>query len=132
MRSIVFCLSLLFLPALALANSGGGEAKEVAGPQYMEMTPKFTVNLIEPRKYLMVNVQLLVDGEAAASITKHMPALRNELILLYSGRSITTLQTSEQREALRKETFDVLKKTLKKYGTSKGFEDVFFTEFMLA
>ncbi len=132
MRAIVLFLSLLFIPVLAIANEGS-EAKEAAGPEYLEMTPKFTVNLTESKKYLMVNVQLLIDGAAVVeTVKKHMPALRNELILLYSGRSIATLQTSEQREALRKETFETLKKALDKYGTSKGFEDVFFTEFLLA
>ncbi|MEQ1528959.1 MAG: flagellar basal body-associated FliL family protein [Methylococcales bacterium] len=132
MRFIILCLSLFLMPAVVMANEGGGEAKEAVGPQYLELTPKFTVNLTEPRKYLMVNVQLLIDGAATESVKKHMSAVRNDLILLFSGRSIATLQTSEQREALRKETFETVKKTLDKYGTSKGFEDVFFTEFLLA
>jgi flagellar FliL protein len=129
MRLFVLLLSLLLIPALAVANE-----EEQSGPviEYLQMGPKFTVNLEEPRKYLMINVQLLVEGaEAVEKVKKHMPALKHELIMLYSGRSMETLQTSEQREALRQETFTALKKVLEKYENSEGFKDVFFTEFLV-
>jgi len=47
------------------------EGAEESGIQYLEMKPKFTVNLSEPKKYLMVQVQLLLeDIEAVAKIKK--------------------------------------------------------------
>jgi len=123
------------MPFFAVANSGGGEKKEEgSGPviEYLEMTPKFTVNLSEPRKYLMINVQLLVEGaEAVAKIKKHMPALRHELIMLYTGRASDQLQTMEQREALRQETVITIRKALEKLENSDGFRDVFFTEILV-
>lgn len=135
MRIIVLLLSLLLMPFFAVANSGGGEKKEEgSGPviEYLEMTPKFTVNLSEPRKYLMINVQLLVEGaEAVAKIKKHMPALRHELIMLYTGRASDQLQTMEQREALRQETVTTIRKALEKLENSDGFRDVFFTEILV-
>lgn len=135
MRIIVLLLSLLLMPFFAVANSGGGEKKEEgSGPviEYLEMTPKFTVNLSEPRKYLMINVQLLVEGaEAVAKIKKHMPALRHELIMLYTGRVSDQLQTMEQREALRQETVITIRKALEKLENSDGFRDVFFTEILV-
>lgn len=129
MRLFVLLLSFLFIPALAVAKE-----EEQSGPviEYLQMGSKFTVNLEEPRKYLMINVQLLVEGaEAVEKVKKHMPALKHELIMLYSGRSMETLQTSEQREALRQETFTALKQVLEKYENSEGFKDVFFTEFLV-
>ncbi|MEQ1621616.1 MAG: flagellar basal body-associated FliL family protein [Methylococcales bacterium] len=134
MRIIVLMLSLLLLPFIATANSGGEKKEEGSGPviEYLEMTPKFTVNLNEPRKYLMVNVQILVEGaEAVAKIKKHMPALRHELIMLYTGRASDQLQTMEQREALRKETFETIHKTLDRLENSDGLRDVFFTEILV-
>jgi len=135
MRIIVLLLSLLLMPFFAVANSGGGEKKEEgSGPviEYLEMTPKFTVNLNEPRKYLMINVQLLVEGaESVAKIKKHMPALRHELIMLYTGRASDQLQTMEQREALRQETVITIRKALEKLENSDGFRDVFFTEILV-
>lgn len=129
MRVLIFLLSLLFLPAFVLAEDEG-DAKPAI--EYLEMAPKFTVNLAGHRKYLMINVQLMIEGEQnVEKIKKHMPALRHELIMLYSGRKETDLASMEQREALRQETIDVIRKTLDKYENNDGFRDVFFTEFLL-
>ncbi|MDP1774875.1 MAG: flagellar basal body-associated FliL family protein [Methylobacter sp.] len=120
MRLWVVILSLLFM-SVAAANEGAKESEAEAGVKYMEMTPKFTVNLAEPKKFLLINVQLLVEGAGAiAAVKKHMPALRHELIMLYSGRPSAELQTMEQREALRQETTKVIRETLEKMEGAKG------------
>ncbi|MGZ5031454.1 MAG: flagellar basal body-associated FliL family protein [Methylobacter sp.] len=152
MRLLVVILSLLFMSA-AVANEEAKESEAEAGVKYLEMTPKFTVNLAEPKKFLLINVQLLVEGaDTIAVVKKHMPALRHELIMLYSGRPSEGLQTMEQREALRQETTDVIRKTLakvaesdKEHGKSAdkehseedkvehagGFKEAYFTEFLV-
>jgi len=153
MRLWVVILSLLFM-SVAGANEGAKEAEAEAGAKYVEMTPKFTVNLAEPKKFLLINVQLLVDGsDTIAAVNKHMPALRHELIMLYSGRPSEELQTMEQREALRQETTAVIRKTLEKMeggdkghgasaekehseeegkaGHEEGFKEAYFTEFLV-
>jgi flagellar FliL protein len=119
MRLFILLFSLAFMSTFALAeeHGGGGEGEkaDVAGPSYLEITPKFVVNLIEPKKYLSINVQLLIEGAPiAAAIKKHMPALKHELIMLFSDRSIDSLQTMEQREALRQQTIDVIHSTIDK------------------
>lgn len=149
MRLLVMLLSLLFI-SVAAANEGAKESEAEAGVKYIEMTPKFTVNLAEPKKFLLVNVQLLVEGAGTiAAVKKHMPALRHALIMLYSGRPSEELQTMEQREALRKETAAVIRQTLEKSedgrhpapaeegrseegaGHPEGFKDAYFTEFLI-
>ncbi len=147
MRLLVLLFSLLFM-SVAAANEGGKESEAEAGVKYMEMTPKFTVNLAEPKKFLMINVQLLVEGAVAIEqVKKHMPALRHELIMLYSGRPAESLQTIEQREALRQETTAIIKETLEKMvssdshgaeekehpeaGPHDGFKEAYFTEFLI-
>ncbi|MDO9047540.1 MAG: flagellar basal body-associated FliL family protein [Methylobacter sp.] len=152
MRLWVVVLSILFM-SVAVANEGAKESEAEAGVKYLEMTPKFTVNLAEPKKFLLVNVQLLVEGAGTiAAVKKHMPALRHELILLYSGRPSEGLQTMEQREALRQETTAVIRKTLEKmeegdkgHGApaekehseeaeaehTEGFKEAYFTEFLV-
>jgi flagellar protein FliL len=131
MRFFVLLLSFLFIPAFVYAQ----EEKESEGAaiEYLEFTPKFTVNLAEPGKYLMVNVQILAEGaDTVARIKKHMPALRHEIIMLFTGRPSDQLQTMEQREALRQETSEVIHKSLDKLETGDGFRDVFFTEFLIS
>ncbi|MGR9014091.1 MAG: flagellar basal body-associated FliL family protein [Gammaproteobacteria bacterium] len=131
MRLLVVILSLLFISA---AVAGEGAEETAVGPEYVEMDPKFIVNLAEPKKFLAINVQLLVEGVSAiAAVKKHMPALRHGLIMLYSGRLSEELQTMEQREALRQETTAVIRQTLEKMegGHDEGFKEAFFTEFMV-
>ena len=100
MRLFILLFSLLCISNFAFANEGGGEAAggeskgDGTGIEYLEITPKFVVNLIEPKKYLSINVQLLIEGkDTGAKIKKHMPALKHELIMLFSDRSIDSLQT---------------------------------------
>ncbi len=129
MRILMLCLSFLFV-----FNTAYAEDEESAEPviEYLEMAPKFTVNLDRPNKYLVVNVQLMVEGETyIEKVKKHLPALRHELIMLYSGRPSAELQTMEQREALRIETKKAITKALEKHLNSDGFRDVFFTEFLV-
>lgn len=132
MQKVIFLAALLLMPLISFANS---EAKsEESGPviEYMEMTPKFTVNLIEPKKYLLVNVQMLVEGaENVARVKKHMPRLRHEMILMLSGLHVADLQTMEQREALRTRTKDLLTEVLVKIEKGDGLRDVFFSEFLV-
>lgn len=145
MRLLVVVLSLLFM-SVAAANEGAKESEAEAGVKYIEMTPKFTVNLAEPKKFLLIDVQLLVEGAGAiAAVKKHMPALRHALIMLYSGRPSDELQTMEQREALRKETTAAIRQTLERMEGgkehhasaeeggehSRGFKDAYFTEFLI-
>jgi flagellar FliL protein len=130
-RLAVLLLSIFFIPSLVWANEGKTELPE-SGIEYLEITPKFTVNLAEPRKYLLVNVQLLLEGpEAVEKTKKNLPAIKHELIILFSGRSAESLHTVGQREALRQETLLAIRKVLDKYENSDGFRDVLFTEFLI-
>jgi len=133
MRFLILCLSLLLtfsLPHVAYAGDDEASTEEVI--EYLEMKPKITVNLDRPNKYLVVDVQLMVEGKKYIDkVKKHLPALRHTLIMLYSGRSPDSLQTMEQREALRKETKKAITKTLDDLSNSDGFRDVYFTEFLV-
>ncbi len=131
MRVVVLLLALSMVFGMARAEEAV-EQEKLPEMEYLEMKPKFTVNLAEKRKYLMVNVQLLIEGEKyIEKVKKHMPLLRHELIMLFSGMSVDELQTMEQREALRLKSKRTITDALDKYGNSDGFRDVFFTEFLV-
>ena len=128
MQFFIIILIVLVFPVNALAEEDAVEPVI----EYLEMTPKFTVNLAERKKYLQINVQLLVAGEdQIENIKKHFPALRHELIMLFSGQSITELQTARQRDKLRTKALAKLTETLAKLDKSDGLKDVFFTEFLV-
>lgn len=163
MRLFILLFSLLCTSHFAFANEGGGEGESKAsGPAYLEITPKFVVNLLENKKYLSINIQMLIDGVATEiAVKKHMPAIKHELIMLFSDRSIDSVQTMEQREALRQEAIEAIHKIVDKaegideeaeaaasvtppdshpkkdkkkdysHLPSGGLKDVFFTEFLV-
>lgn len=131
MQNVILLAILMLLPILGFA---GDDKAEEAGPviEYVDMKPKFTVNLAEPKKYLLVNVQLLVEGaETVEKVKKHLPMLRHELIMMMSGMHVADLQTMEQREALRAKTKELITSSLDKVKSSDGFKDVFFSEFLV-
>jgi len=113
-------------------SAGEDEAAEPV-VEYLEMKPKFTVNLAEPKKYLRVDVQLMVEGDKAIEkVKKHFPAIRHGLIMLFSGKAAANLQTMEQRETLREDALKVVEDTLEKHAKNKdGLRDLFFTEFLV-
>ncbi len=134
MRKLILLISLLLLPLLAVANSEEKKPDESAGPviEYVEFKPKLTVNLAEPKKYLLLNLQMLVEGaEHVEKVKKLMPALRHEMIMMLSGMHVADLQTMEQREALRVKVKATLTELLTKLKNSDGFRDVFFSEFLV-
>lgn len=134
MLKLILLVCLTIMPWLASANSEEKKPDESAGPviEYLEMKPKFTVNLFEPKKYLLVNVQLLVEGAAhVEKIKKMMPVLRHEMIMMLSGLHAADIQTMEQREALRLKTKATITELLNKTQSSDGFQDVFFSEFLV-
>lgn len=132
MQKLILLAALLLMPMLGFAGDDKKEGEEGPVIEYIEMTPKFTVNLAEPKKYLLINMQLLVEGaENVEKIKKHMPMLRHEMILMLSGMPRADLETMEQREALRVKTKDLITEVLTKTENSDGFRDVFFSEFLV-
>lgn len=130
MQKVILLAVLLSLPLLGFAS----EDKEAEGPviEYVDMQPKFTVNLAEPKKYLLVNVQLLVEGaDTVEKVKKHLPMLRHELIMMLSGMHVADLQTMEQREALRAKAKELMAASLAKAKVKDGFKDLFFSEFLV-
>lgn len=129
MRFIFLMIGCLFFSGYVYAED---DEVEVPVIEYLEMQPKFTVNLAERKKYLLVNVQLMVEGtEAVEIINKHLPALRHQLIMLFSGRFAAELQSTGQREKLRQEALESVRDTLQKYTKTEGLKDLFFTEFLV-
>jgi flagellar FliL protein len=119
MRLLVLLFSLMLMPVFAHAEEGGGhggeEKEDPNGVRYVELKPKFVVNLSETKRYLQISVQLLIEGSATADLVKkHMPAIKHELIMLFSDRPTDSLQTMEQREALRQATIETLHKIIDK------------------
>ncbi|WP_052807913.1 flagellar basal body-associated FliL family protein [Methyloterricola oryzae] len=125
---------LLLLFSLALgANEGGGEKEGggIVGPQYVPLEPVL-VNLDGRRHYMRVVIQVLMeDAGSAEKLGSHMPAIRHSLIMLLSGRNLDQVSTVQERESLRVQAREEVRKVLETFHAGKGVKDLFFTDFMV-
>ena len=66
------------------------------------------------------------------SLKNFEPAVRNDLVMLYSGQDNATLMTVEGKEKLRDATLGIIRKVLdSEGGNGKGLEAVYFTSFVI-
>jgi flagellar protein FliL len=124
----IIVLSIIFQSVRANEGGGGGGGD---GSQYLPLE-SVLVNLEGKRHYLRADIQLLIDNaEHIEKIKVHMPAIRHSLIVLFSGRNHEQIAAIEEREKLRQEAKEEVKKALEHYHAGQGLEDLFFTDFMV-
>jgi len=129
-RHFLLGLLLLVSSGHTMANEGGGGGEET-GVSYLPLEP-VTVNLEGKRHYLKVDVQLLMDSKANAEKVKiHIPAIRHLLIMLLSNRNPDQIATVEERETIRKQASESTEKLLEEWDLDRGYEDIFFTDFLI-
>ena len=128
--NLLLCTMLNCLCSHALASE---EADALV--QYIEMKPSFVLNYGPPSaklRYAKVDISLRVDTRSAAStVEHHMPALRNEIVLLLSKQNEDMMGNTEGREKLRLEALVLLKEFLDKEAGSTAIEDLLFTSFVV-
>lgn len=84
---------------------------------YYTMQPNFTVNFnVDGRqRYLQAEITLLYrNPEVDALLKLHMPAIRNQLVMLLSGKSFEELQNPDSREKLKVESMAAIQSILDK------------------
>jgi len=123
-------LVLWLLPVATLASSADTEAPadEVRDFEYIAMSPPFVVNVGGTGRigFLKIEVSLRANKQAASLVQHHMPALRHELIMLFSRQDPDALDSPEQREALRLEALGAVRHA----AGSDGVQDLLFTSFI--
>jgi flagellar FliL protein len=66
------------------------------------------------------------------SLKNFEPAVRNDLVMLYSGQDNATLMTVDGKEKLRAATLAIIRKVLDgEGGNGQGLEAVYFTSFVI-
>jgi flagellar FliL protein len=121
--------------------SGGDEsaAEEAAEPQqmpaiYFDFKPPFIVNYQWNGRQRFVQVSLSVmtrKGAVVDAIQKHMPLIRNNLLMVFSAQDFEMLRTPEGKEALRQQVLEDLQKVLNEEIGEPGVEQVLFTNFVM-
>jgi flagellar FliL protein len=119
----------------APAAGAAAPAAPRAAPVYYKFDPAFVVNFggEGSARYLQVGLEAMSRDPAILDALKNNePAVRNDLILLYSGQSDSTLMTTDGKEKLRVATLAAIRNVLNQAGADgKLIEQVYFTSFVI-
>lgn len=108
---------------------------EDAGPAvYLSLEPPFVVNAVGQGSthYLQVSMDVMArDPAVIEAVKKHMPVIRNNLIMLLSSQDQAVVSTREGKEKLRADALTEIQKVLKEQTGETGVEAVYFTIFVM-
>jgi flagellar FliL protein len=120
----------------AKADKGGiDEAANSKAPlNYIPLDPPFVVNFSGDSdiRFLQVTVEVGTrDPEAVERVKEQRPAIRNSLVMLFSGQDPSVLNTREGKEQLRTDALSEIQKVMKAETGRPAVESVFFTSFVM-
>lgn len=121
------------------AAAGASAAEKPAAPHsaaiYYKFDPAFVVNFggEGSARYLQVMVEAMTrDAAMLEMIKNNEPAVRNDLVLLFSSQDSATLLSPDGKEKLRASTLDAVRKVISaEGGDGKLVESVYFTSFVI-
>jgi flagellar protein FliL len=106
-----------------------------AAPIYYKFDPAFVVNFggEGSARYLQVTVEAMSrDVSVMESLKSFEPAVRNDLVMLFSGQDNATLMSVDGKEKLRAATLASIRKVVdSEGGNGKLIEAVYFTSFVI-
>lgn len=109
-------------------------AADVTTVQYYAFDPPFVVNFQaqDTLRFLQIKVEVMArDPKVIEAVERHMPVIRNNLIVLFSAQDFTTISTRVGKERLRAQTLAEIQKVLKENTGQPGVESVYFTSFVM-
>jgi len=111
------------------------ESKKSKGtPIYVPLHPAFVVNFENQDQvsFLQVDIQIMTYNAAVEGALKtHMPAVRNELLLLLGGKQYHEINTRDGKRALSQEAIQVIQEILESAGEPNSIEALYFTSFVM-
>ncbi len=121
-------------PAVDESTEEGVPAATHNEPHYLQLDPGFVVNLNDPdlMRYLQVDVQLMADDTGVLNdVEKHMPEVRNRLLLLLAQQKFETLIPREGKEALQTTALNEVNAVLREKGVTESVDSLYFTSFVM-
>lgn len=107
---------------------------EAAEVSYWPLEPAFVLNFEGKSKARFMQIGLEVatsNDKSYAAVKKHLPVIRNEIVLLLSGQKYEEMVTPEGKEQLRAELIETINIILKKHKAKKGIDNIYFTSFVM-
>jgi flagellar FliL protein len=117
----------------AAAGGAGGHGEEGGKAAYFAIDPPLVVNFEDSSavRFLQISMEVMAhDPKTIESVTKNIPVIRNNLLLLMSNRNYQTMMSREGKEALRKEALTEINSVQKKQG-GEPIDDLLFTSFVV-
>ena len=122
-------------PDAAAADAPAEKATPKTAALYYKFDPAFVVNFggEGSARYLQVMVEAMTrDPPTLEMIKNNEPAVRNDLVLLFSSQDNASLLSPDGKEKLRNATLEIVRKIVAaEGGESKNVENVYFTSFVI-
>lgn len=116
-------------------EAAAAHAAPKAAPIYYKFDPAFVVNFGQEgsTRYLQLTLEAMSrDAVVVEEIKNNEPAIRNDLVLLYSAQQYDRLVSAEGKEQLRADTLAAIRKVLADEGAkAEAVEGVYFTSFVI-
>jgi flagellar FliL protein len=145
-------LKWIIIAVAVLAAGGGtffflGKGKSAAEPNkeeakkphtaalYYKFEPAFVVNFGGEgnSRYLQVTVEVMSRSAEVVEVVKsNEPAIRNDLVMLFSSQQYDALMSPKGKDTLRQDALESIRKVVAKEGTEpEEVEGVYFTSFVI-
>jgi flagellar FliL protein len=109
--------------------------EEIKGPAlYFPLRPALIVNYNAKgrQRFLQTEISIMTrDEDVVEAVELHMPMIRNNLIILFSGQTYNELQTDEGRELLKQDALKELQNIMQQEIGKPGIEKLLFTNFVM-
>lgn len=103
-------------------------------PIYVPLEPPLVVNLDRNGRlgFLQVTVEVMTrESRAVTALEEHAPVIRNNLLMLLSGKTHADIAGREGKEALRLEALEEINRILGEQDVPGLVEDLYFTGFVM-
>jgi len=108
--------------------------KEYEEILYWPLEPNFVLNFEGKSKarFMQIGLEVATTSEKSyKAVKKHLPVIRNEVVLLLSGQKYEEMITPEGKEQLRAELLETVVKILKRHKAKEGIDNIYFTSFVM-
>jgi len=116
------------------AHVQAGKKKSSEEPIYYAFDPAFVVNFNDGRniRYLQLKMEVMTyDDSVVEDLEKHMPVIRNNLIMMLSNLDYGVINTVAGKRKLQDEALTEIKSILLDKTGREGVEEVYFTGFVM-
>jgi flagellar FliL protein len=121
-------------PSAHTASAPAHRDKPKGEALYVGLEPPFVVNFEVERElhFLQTSLVVMVHDQAAADmIQRHLPRIRNNVIMLLAGETFARISTAEGRQRLRTQLLEEVNSVLRDVSNGTSADAVYITNFVM-